>query len=187
MPFGLSEISQPCTGEPLRRRAISLVLAVQIARDFGRSEQLVDPGGRLKRSHDLESELRHEFHAHLLCQQPAQESLVLLEVSGRLLGLTPAKRENIDGSEVEGWRTAQLRHRERVPAQYVVHDFAAMKNLGERMPDHFAHLELALGGGFAFSALPQSLWTSPRDLTRPSIPLGPSELKHQWNGLLGPA
>src|SRR4029079_734413 len=166
-------------GEPLRRRAISLVLAVQIARDFGRSEQLVDPGGRLERRIDLESELRHEFHAHILCQQPAQESLVLLEVSGRLLGLTPAKRENIDGSELEVWRHAHLRHRERVPAQYVVHDFAAMKNLGERMPNHFAHIEMTLAGGLPFAAHSQPRWTSSPDLTGPSIPLGPSELKHQ--------
>src|SRR5262249_50786152 len=126
-------------------------------------------------------------HVDFLRQQPAQESPVFLKMSGRLLGLTTAEWEHIDGSELEVWRHAHLRHRKRVPAQHIVHDFAALKNLGKRMPDHLAHLELTLGRGLALLAHSQSCWTSCPGLIRASIPLGPSELKHQWNGLLGPA
>ena len=92
----------------------------------------------------LEPELRHEFQADPLRDLAAQEALVLFEMLDHVARLAAAKRHHVDGRELEVGRHAHLRHGERMALDHLVHHLAARKDLGKRMADQFAHLQLAL-------------------------------------------
>ena len=91
-----------------------LCSVVEIARDFWRGEQLVDPARAFKRGVDLEPDLRHEFQADALRQLAAQEALVLVEMLDRLVGALAAEREYEGRGELQVGRHAHFGHGERV-------------------------------------------------------------------------
>src|SRR5262249_6810474 len=78
-----------------------------------------------------------------------------------LLRFATAERQHVNRGKLEVQRHAHLGHRERVAAQHLVEDLAALEDVGKRMADHLTHLELALrgslGGLRASHVMPLSL------------------------------
>jgi hypothetical protein len=112
---------------------------------------------------------------------------VLLEVLDHVLDALAAKRQHVDRGQLEVRRHPHLRHRERIAVEHLIDDLAAGKDLGERVPDQLAHLQLALARRSSLVAIGHR---QSRMIIMPGLDPGihaviGSEL--QWIGLPGEA